>query len=1038
MTNSMNKLLELLTEDQKRAVTSPCEGRLRISAGAGSGKTEVLTRRIAAILHQGVKSEELVAITYTQKAAAEMKNRLVDRKRVTYSQLRNLEVSTFHSFLSRFLKQDPFGAGIDRSETVISENNRQLVMAELIEKFAQMYGDRIISGDEALGAEVALKLIKEFPAALSKIRRFLLTPSEFYQISLAHFKKPDVILTDPEKNSLEWLYRFYTSYMQELRDRGYLDFDEILIKGRDLVKDMREQGVLPSRRVFLIDEFQDNNADQMNIVELFCQDRPGHITVVGDEKQSIYRFQGANIDTFRNFASDTDIILSDNFRSYAEIIELADSFLELGGEKGKMFVPQVAVRGNSPRFPAVSCLTQPDEMPVAQFCENLADMIDQLIKSGLSITENKYSRPVRFGDIAIIVSSIRAIPAEFEDALAARQIPYLMSGGLSFYARNEIEEILSFLRILSQPEDDHSLVKILTGPLYGLRDSELAELSQLSRHGKTALLPHILALKEDQLPIKARELRNLYVQLKKRSANSGLLELCHTILEQAGFYELAASQQSELKKRRMTNNIGKFLSIVRNFEQSGIFTSLRDFLNYIERMLLADIDEDEAGLGLEEGEAIKILTIHKSKGLEFPIVFCPFLKRRRYRVTQKIFFNPEQGLMINDPAQPARKGISPRLNDYLKVDEQASESENRRKLYVAFTRARNLLVVSGKASYAIPPEKETEQTEPIYDLCRILAHKPELGVVKSIDAWPEILEQWLAAGKLRPELPQIHRAPAPQIEELCQNLHSLADFSAIKEHKTEKAASELEIYSLQDLSMFRSCPRKYFFTSCHISSFKEKTSSLEAVTGTMVHETIRIFHAQNGHAHESIRERTDMAAEILNRLAPLYAEHGMKAVVRAQYILEHYLNSDLSCSAPWLTEAEINIKFDSASGPFFIRGFADRVDRSEAGIRILDYKTMRYSPEVHASFETQMALYQIASRRGVLGESGCLNFPESCIAYLSSNGLNIVPIEPDLQAFEFYVKTAVEEIRAQDTWSAPSESPCADCGFAILCHHSMD
>lgn len=1038
MSDSLQKLLESLTEDQKRAVASPCEGRLRISAGAGSGKTEVLTRRIAAILHQGVRSEELVAITYTQKAAAEMKSRLVDRKRVTYSQLRNLEVSTFHSFLSRFLKQDPFGAGIDRSESVISENNRQLVMAELIEKFAQMHGDKIILGDEALGAEVALKLIQEFPAALSKIRRFLLTPSEFYQISLSLLKKRNAIVGSLEQNCLEWLYRFYTSYMQELRDRGYLDFDEILIKGRDLVKDMREQGFLPARRVFLIDEFQDNNADQMNIVKLFCQDRPGHITVVGDEKQSIYRFQGADIDTFRNFPSDTDIILSDNFRSYAEIIKLADSFLELGGETGKMFVPQVAVRGNSPRFPTVSCLMQPDEMPVAEFCENLADMIDQLVKSGLSVSDHKCSRPVKFGDMAIIVSSIRAIPAEFEDALAARQIPYLMSGGLSFYARNEIEEILSFLRILSQPEDDHSLVKILTGPLYGLRDSELAELSQVSRHDKTALLPHILALKEDQLPQKAREFRNLFVQLKKKSASSGLLELCHTILEQAGFYELAASQESELKKRRMTNNVGKFLSIVRNFEQSGIFTSLRDFLNYIERMLLADIDEDEAGLGLEEGEAIKILTIHKSKGLEFPIVFCPFLKRRKYRVRQKIFFNPDQGLMVNDPAQPGRKGIFPQLDDYLKVDEQASDSEDRRKLYVAFTRARNLLVISGKASCSVLPEKETAQTEPIYDVCRILADKPDIGAAGSIETWPEVLQQWLAAGKLRPEQPQIHTAPAPQIEELSSNLRSLADFSAIKEHETEKAASELEIYSLQDLSLFRSCPRKYFFTSCHISSFKEKTSSKEAVTGTMVHETIRIFHAQKGHEHESLSERTDMAEKILGRLAPLYAEHGMKAIARAQHILEHYLDSDLGCSAPWLTEAEINIKFNSATGPFFIRGFADRVDRSEAGIRILDYKTMHYSPEIHARFETQMALYQIASRRGVLGESGCLNFPESCIAYLSTKGLNIVTIEPDLQAFEHFVKTVVEEIRAQKSWSASSEPPCADCGFAILCHHSTD
>ena len=229
-------LIAGLTDEQQQAVLASASGKMRISAGAGSGKTEVLTRRIAALLEQGIRPDEIVAITYTTKAAAEMKARLVDKRRIHPSKLREMEVATFHSFISRFLRQDPFGAGLDRSDAVIAENNRQLVIAELVDSFAEKFGDRIIEGPEALGAAVAMKLVREFPGALSRIRRYLLKPAEFYGLAREIFKSRPASATELEKRTLEWLFRFYVCYLEELERRGFLDFDEILLRGRNRLK----------------------------------------------------------------------------------------------------------------------------------------------------------------------------------------------------------------------------------------------------------------------------------------------------------------------------------------------------------------------------------------------------------------------------------------------------------------------------------------------------------------------------------------------------------------------------------------------------------------------------------------------------------------------------------------------------------------------------------------------------------------------------------------------------------------------------------
>lgn len=1054
----IEELTKNLTVEQSEAVVFPPKGNLRISAGAGSGKTEVLTRRIDALLKQGVKASEIVAITYTTKAASEMKTRLSEKRKISSFNLRNMKVATFHSFLSGFLKKDPFGAGVDSSVSVISENTRSILLLDLAERFAEKYGEKIIRGDRSLGAELAAPLVAEFPKALSKIRRYLLSPGEFYRKARHDLEKREPRGTELEFNTLEWLYQFYTIYMEELGRGNLLDFDEILIKSKYLIKEMGENSAIPEERVFLIDEFQDNNPNQLGIIEEFCRGRESQICVVGDEKQSIYKFQGANVETFRDFVSDQDIILKDNFRSYSEIINFSDSFLEKSGDVGKMFVKQFARRGSSPRQPAVSCLLTPDEMEPSEVSNQIAQFIQSIVASKLAIPDRKNAgemRQVRYGDIAIILNSVKNLPLDFEDSLAALQIPYVMSGGFGLYDRSEIEDLLAFLKLLVYPNDDYSLVKILTGPLYGLKDSDLIKLSLEGKYEKVSLLPRILSIKDEDLPEEAKNFRNLYINIKERANKPGLVNLCHIIIEQAGFYEFSASQNSELKRRRINNNITKFLGIVRDFEQNGVFTSLRDFLNQVDRTRSAEIDEDEAGLGLEEGDAIKIMTIHKSKGLEFPIVIAPFLKGRTYRLTDKIVYDEQYGLIVNEKQtfdKNTGKGPSPANEAYKERDKKESESEDFRKLYVAFTRAENLLVLTGNYSASLPPEGGREIKEPLAHVRDILTANPNLGEIKNITERQELLNKWLEGENAKANVSETKEFTAPKADltMLDNGIRAIGDFLA---NRAKSIAAENEnpkdIFSLQELDLFASCPRKYFFSTQGLTSFDQRLEKFPTLVGKLAHETIRLFHENLGHELEKEKGAIDLAESLLDRLIPCYTQEknisteengeklsSEKLKERVMLLLNRYIESDLSRKEPWMFEAEVNVKFDGDGKikPFFIRGFADRVDRDKSdNIRIIDFKTREYDPEIHEYYKRQLALYRIASARGVLGDSGCLNFSSSYIAYLNPKGLDLREIEPDLENFEVEAAKRVTDIRNEHNWEGKPSEQCETCPYKELC-----
>ena len=408
---------------------------------------------------------------------------------------------------------------------------------------------------------------------------------------------------------------------------------------------------------------------------------------------------------------------------------------------------------------------------------------------------------------------------------------------------------------------------------------------------------------------------------------------------------------------------------------------------------------------------------------------------------------------------------------------------------MGFTRAENLLVITGTQKASFPPEDPCKPiTEPVCHIADILKAHPELGELKLLEEWPELLEEWLKAGKAESIDKPVKETPKADIELLEKSIRSIGGFL----EERAKAVSAVEdnnkdIFSLQELATFKLCPRKYYFSSVHVGSFEERLEQVQTLVGKLAHESIRLFHENDGHEIKSEKEALDLIESCLDKLIPCYLKSNAVSAMDASEQLEvsesqgdlnnnnndigettnrpplvkedvcvsrlgdfkkvlkfktmtllnRYIESDLSKTKPWLFEAEVNVKFDgnAQTKPFFIRGFVDRVDLEDGNnIRIIDFKTREYSPEAHEGYKRQLALYRIAASRGVIGEMGCLNFANTYIAYLNPKGLDLREIEPNLTNFEEEAAKVVADIRKEHLWAAKESDECADCPYSSLCH----
>jgi DNA helicase-2/ATP-dependent DNA helicase PcrA len=564
----MTDLLSDLTPAQREAATH-FEGPLLILAGAGSGKTRVITRRVAYLLQQGVRPHNILAITFTNKAAGEMRQRvdtLVPESRVW--------ISTFHSLGARLLRQYAERLGLERNFTIYDQTDRtRLVKAAL----------------EAADIDSVRFTPEHIQAAISKAKNQLLRPERYAQQAGDFFSQT--------------VAHVYPVYEKKLRDANALDFDDLLLwPALALKHDADLRAELDSRfRFVLIDEYQDTNSAQYAIARGLSVDQP-NLCVVGDPDQSIYGWRGSDIrnilDFERDFPDARVITLDRNYRSTKAILHAASHLIAHNMERK----PKGLFTDNASGQP-VTVLTFETGLDEA---EGIAQRIQSAVANG----QRKYR------DIAIFMR-INALSRGLEAAFIKRRIPYQIVKGLAFFERKENRDVLAYLRLLLNPRDDLSFLRIVNEPARGIGKVSqehlraYAEPREMSLLAAAADVAHIPAIK-GKASAGLRDFAILMAQLRQsvEAAPDGVIR---QVLDRSGYRRMLQDSADPEDQERLAN-IEELITAAKQFTAEDASRSIADFLENI--TLASDVDGWD-----EHQDSVSIMTLHAAKGLEFPVVY---------------------------------------------------------------------------------------------------------------------------------------------------------------------------------------------------------------------------------------------------------------------------------------------------------------------------------------------------------------------------------------------------------------------------------
>ena len=601
----MNSLLTDLNKEQQQAVQHT-EGPLLILAGAGSGKTKVLTVRIAHLLAQGVNPYEILAITFTNKAAKEMKSRV---EGLVGDVANRIWLSTFHSFCAKFLRfeLDNF-LGYNSNFTIYDTSDSQAVIKAALK--ALNLDDKYYPVGAMIGAISDAKNKLLFASDFRKQAR------DFYQQKVA-----DV----------------YEYYERELRKNNALDFDDLLLVAVKLLQSNEDVLDKYSKRFryVMIDEYQDTNHAQYLLAKLLASHWK-NIAVVGDADQSIYAWRGADIQNILDFEKDypncTSIKLEQNYRSTKIILDAANAVIE--NNEGR---PKKNLWTDKTEGAKIQHFTAQSEHEEAAFI-------------GDTIAKKHDIHGVPYGDMAILYRT-NAQSRVLEEALIKRALPYTMVGGTKFYDRKEIKDVLAYLRVLYNPFDDLSLLRIINVPKRSIGATTVAKLQDYARANGTSLFMtltqlHLVDTIKGKTKEKLEEFGILIFTLVAEMEAKTVLDILESILDRTG-YLVQLEESTDPQDQARAENIGELLSVAKDFQDTNPNGTVEDFLEQV--ALVNDVDSFE-----QEESKVTLMTLHAAKGLEFPIVFLGGLEEGLFPHSRTLM-NPEE---IEEERRLAYVGIT--------------------------------------------------------------------------------------------------------------------------------------------------------------------------------------------------------------------------------------------------------------------------------------------------------------------------------------------------------------------------------------------
>lgn len=632
--------LQGLNPVQYKAVTH-INGPVLVIAGPGSGKTRVLTFRIAHLVNSGIPPWEILTLTFTNKAAKEMKERI---RKVAGDKANQIWAGTFHAIFARVLRVEATKIGFPSDFSIYDPTDVKSAITEIVKQQGldtKAYASNVIYG------------------RISMAKNQLISPRDYALDA-------DRILEDKQAN-MPYVYKIYDLYVRKLQRSGAMDFDDLLYQMHRLLKENPDNVLEKYRQKFkyiLVDEFQDTNSLQYGIIQLLVHypGSPQNICVVGDDAQSIYAFRGATIQNILDFEKDypnlTVYKLEQNYRSTSYIVQAANDVISHNSRqiRKKIFTD----KGEGEPIRILRAITDNEE---ARMVANM-------------IVEMKLRHHLRNEDFAILYR-INAQSRVFEESLKGHRIAYKVYGGMSFYERKEIKDSISYLRVIANPKDEEALRRIVNYPTRGIGDTTL---DKLSKAAETAALPLWEILKQAAIydnSISARAARAiqefivLIEAFQRWAQTDDAYELARRVVRMAGIIDDLEKDKTPEGQSRV-ENVQELLDGIKSFVEEDTVEEFQSEVNdkslssYLQNIaLVTDIDKED-----EETDRVKLMSVHAAKGLEFKAVFITGMEENLF---------------------PSMMALKSR-------DQRAAIDEERRLFYVAITRAEYHLVLSYSSS----------------------------------------------------------------------------------------------------------------------------------------------------------------------------------------------------------------------------------------------------------------------------------------------------------------------------------------------------
>ena len=612
----MQEILKELNDKQYEAVVNT-KGPCLVIAGAGSGKTKVLTHKIAYIMQEeNAKPWDILAITFTNKAANEMKERIAN---LVGDNVKDMWVGTFHSICVRILRRFIDRIGFDTSFIIFDTSDQKTLIKNCLKDLAiddKLFNERSVQSE------------------ISNAKNDMLEPFQYTAKAMGDYRK-------------EKIATVYELYQKRLKENNAIDFDDIINYTIKIL--MENPDVLEyysnKFKYVLVDEYQDTNKAQFTLITLLAS-KNGNITVVGDNDQGIYSFRGADISNILNFEKDfpgTKIIkLEQNYRCTGNILKAANA----------------VIKNNEVKY-AKKLWTENEigKLPKVYLADNEYDEGSYIVEQIEHLKREEY---YKYSDFAILYrmnTQSRAI----EDIFRRENIPYKIIGGLKFYERKEIKDIIAYLRLIQNTSDNLSLKRIINEPKRGIGKTSLDSIEELANNEGISMYKIIKDAQQyglNRIYLKSRDFINVIEELRQKQKDLTISELIKLTLKKTGYMQ-ALKDEKTIEAENRIENLDEFLTVAIEFEEQFAENTLADFLEGI--TLSSDLDNME-----ETEDSVTLMTLHSAKGLEFPVVFLVGME----------------------------EGIFP---GYKSIGEPKELEEERRLCYVGITRAKeNLFLTCSK------------------------------------------------------------------------------------------------------------------------------------------------------------------------------------------------------------------------------------------------------------------------------------------------------------------------------------------------------